>query len=108
MPVETGGYIAGMRAIGIKALRSRLSEDVRAAASGETVLVTNRGRVVAELITPRVREVASPAGQKLGELLLEGLVTPARVPASARLPRRRPVARLADILQGLDESRADR
>jgi len=97
-----------MRAIGIKALRNRLSEYVRAVASGETVLVTNRGRVVAELITPRVREAASPAERKLSELLLEGLLTPARVPVSARLPRRRPVARLTDILQALDESRADR
>lgn len=106
--MEAGGYIAGMRAIGIKALRNRLSEYVRAVASGETVLVTNRGRVVAELITPRVRGAASPAERKLGELLLEGLLTAARVPAGARLPRRRPVARLTDILQALDESRTDR
>ena len=42
-----------MRSVGIKALNSRLSEYVRLAASGETVLVTDRDRVVAELGPPR-------------------------------------------------------
>jgi len=36
-----------MRSVGIKALNSRLSEYVRLAASGETILVTDRDRVVA-------------------------------------------------------------
>ena len=96
-----------MQAIGIKALKNRLSEYVRAAASGETVLVTDRGRVVAELIAPRVREDALPAEQRMGELIREGLVTPARVSVKARLPRRKPVARLADLMRELDDGRAD-
>jgi len=106
--VATGGYIAGMQTIGIKALKDRLSECVRAAAAGETVLVTDRGRVVAELIAPRVREKASPAETRMGELIREGLVTPARVSAKTRLPRRKPVAKLADLLHELDDSRAER
>jgi prevent-host-death family protein len=97
-----------MQTIGIKALKDRLSEYVRAAAAGETVLVTDRGRVVAELIAPRVRDGASPAEQKMAELIREGLVTPARVSAKARLPRRKPVAKLADLLREIDESRSDR
>ena len=36
-----------MRAVGIKALKNRLSEYVRVAASGETVLVTDRDQIVA-------------------------------------------------------------
>ena len=72
-----------MQAVGIKTLKNRLSEYVRAAAAGETVLVTDRGRVVAELVAPRVREGASLAEQRMGELIREGLVTPAKV--SSRL-----------------------
>lgn len=50
-----------MHSVDIKALKDRFSEYVRAAASGETVLVTDRGQVVAELISPRLRADASPA-----------------------------------------------
>ena len=46
-----------MRAVGLKVLKNRLSEYVRLAAGGETVLVTDRDRVVAEL-GPRNRGVA--------------------------------------------------
>ena len=42
-----------MRSVGIKVLKNKLSEYVRLAASGETVLVTDRDRVVAELVPPR-------------------------------------------------------
>jgi antitoxin (DNA-binding transcriptional repressor) of toxin-antitoxin stability system len=49
----SGSYLGGVRAIGLKILKSRLSEFVRIAASGETVLVTDRERVVAELVPPR-------------------------------------------------------
>jgi len=38
-----------MKAVGVKVLKNKLSEYVRLAASGETVLVTDRDRVVAEL-----------------------------------------------------------
>jgi len=41
-----------MRAVGIKVLKNTLSEYVRLAANGETVLVTDRDRVVAELGPP--------------------------------------------------------
>ena len=42
-----------MRTIGTKALKTRLSECLRIVAGGETVLVTDRDRVVAELTPPR-------------------------------------------------------
>ena len=97
-----------MQAVGIKTLKNRLSEYVRAAAAGETVLVTDRGRIVAELVAPRVREGASLAEQRMGELIREGLVTPAKVSSHSRLPRRKPAATLPAILRELDEGRADR
>jgi antitoxin (DNA-binding transcriptional repressor) of toxin-antitoxin stability system len=97
-----------MNSVGIKALKSRLSEYVRAAAAGETVLVTDRGRVVAELIAPRVSATATPEEQRLSDLVRHGLLTPAKESARKRLPRRRPLSPLADVLRDLDESRADR
>lgn len=97
-----------MHSVGIKTLKNRLSEYVRAAAAGETVLVTDRGQVVAELVPPRVRADASPEGRLLGELLRQGLLVPAKLPPKTRLPRRKPVARLDDVLRELEDSRAER
>ena len=97
-----------MQSVGIKTLKNRLSEYVRAAAAGETVLVTDRGRVVAELVSPRVRADASPAEQFLGELMRQGLLAPAKISPKARLPRRRPLAQIAEVLRDLDDSRAER
>jgi prevent-host-death family protein len=97
-----------MQSVGIKALKDRLSEYVRAAAAGETVLVTDRGQVVAELVSPRVRSDASPAERLLGDLLRQGLLAPAKVSPKARLPRRKPVAKIDEVLRELDDSRAER
>lgn len=97
-----------MQSVGIKTLKNGLSAYVRAAAAGETVLVTDRGRVVAELVPPRVSARTSPTEQRLGELLRQGLLVPAKVAPKARLPRRRPVAKLAELLQELADSRAER
>ena len=97
-----------MQFVGIKALKNKLSEYIRAAAAGENVLVTDRGRVVAEVVAPRVRADASPAEQKVGELIRQGHLTPATLPPTARLPRRKPVAELSEVMRDLDESRADR
>ena len=97
-----------MQSVGIKTQKNRLSEYVRGAAAGETVLVTDRGQVVAELVSPRVRADASPAERLLGDLLRQGLLAPAKVPPKARLPRRKPVAKIEEVLRDLDDSRAER
>lgn len=39
-----------MREVGVRALKARLSEFIRQAALGERILVTDRGRPVAELV----------------------------------------------------------
>jgi prevent-host-death family protein len=44
-----------MHTVGIKTLKNRLSEYVRLAAQGETVLISDRDRVVAELVPPDPR-----------------------------------------------------
>lgn len=97
-----------MHSVGIKALKNRLSEYVRAAAAGETVLVTDRGQVVAELVSPRVRADASHVEQRLGQLMRQGLLVPAKASSAAPLPQRRPVARIAEVLHELELSRAER
>lgn len=48
-----------MKAVGIKELKAKLSEYVRLVKTGETVLVTERDEVVAELRPPRL--TAPPA-----------------------------------------------
>lgn len=48
-----------MKAVGIKQLKSRLSEYVRLARAGETILVSDRDEVVAEL-GPARRQAAEP------------------------------------------------
>ena len=45
--------IAVVKVVGIKLLKARLSEYVRLARSGETILVSDRDEVVAELGPPR-------------------------------------------------------
>ena len=96
-----------MRAVGLKVLKNRLSEYVRLAASGETVLVTDRDRVVAELIPPREGRSPILADARLAEAVRKGWLTP---PAGATgpLPPRKPVARLRILLDELDRDREER
>ena len=97
-----------MHSVGIKTLKNRLSEYVRVAAAGETVLVTDRGHVVAELVSPRVRTDASSIEQRLGDLVRNGLLAAAKGSPVAPLPQRNPVGKIADLLHDLDLSRGDR
>ena len=65
-----------MRAVGIKQLKARLSEYVRLARAGETILVTDREEVVAELGPSRLRR--PPVGSlddALERMAQEGLLT---------------------------------
>ena len=73
-----------MKAVGVKQLKSRLSEYLRLARSGETVLVTDRDEVVAE-IRPARRGRARP--RDLDDVL-EALGEAGEI-ARASLPKRR-------------------
>ena len=97
-----------MRSIGIKALNSRLSEYVRLAAGGETILVTDRDQVVAEL--GPMREHRSPvlADALLADAVREGLLTPPTLSSAEPPPAPRPVGRLEEVLNELDEDRSER
>jgi antitoxin (DNA-binding transcriptional repressor) of toxin-antitoxin stability system len=70
-----------MKAVGVKQLKAKLSEYIRLAKSGETILVTDRDEVVAELRParrqPRMAEDLDDVLQTLAEA---GDVTRASVP----------------------------
>jgi antitoxin (DNA-binding transcriptional repressor) of toxin-antitoxin stability system len=96
-----------VRAVGLKVLKNKLSEYVRLAASGETVLVTDRDRVVAELVPPREGRSPLLADALLAEAARRGwLSAPAFVAEGP--PPRQPVAPLREILAGLERDRGDR
>jgi antitoxin (DNA-binding transcriptional repressor) of toxin-antitoxin stability system len=97
-----------MRTIGIKLLKDKLSEYLRIAGTGETILVTDRDRVVAEIGPPRAGRADRVSDAVVGEGIRRGWITPRRYPAepvpdigSARRP-------LADVLADLDRDREDR
>jgi antitoxin (DNA-binding transcriptional repressor) of toxin-antitoxin stability system len=96
-----------MRSVGLKVLKNKLSEYVRLAAGGETVLVTDRDRVVAELVPPQAGRSPLLAGALLAEAVRKGLVTPPRLPRGTK-PRRKPVAKFRELMRELDADRQDR
>lgn len=96
-----------MRSVGLKTLKIKLSEYVRLAAGGETVLVTDRDRVVAEIIPPRPGRSLILADALLAEALREGWLTPPLFTAGGA-PARKPVMPLRDLLDEIRRDRADR
>jgi antitoxin (DNA-binding transcriptional repressor) of toxin-antitoxin stability system len=69
-----------MRVVGIRELKSKLSEYLREVRAGEVFLVTDRDRVVAELRPPRADVPPPPdsLGAALDSLAAGGDVQPAR------------------------------
>jgi prevent-host-death family protein len=96
-----------VRAVGLKTLKNKLSEYVRLAASGETVLVTDRDRVVAELVPPQHGRAELLSDAQLAEAVRRGWLTPPALPSTAAPPRR-PVARLDVLLAELAADRSER
>jgi antitoxin (DNA-binding transcriptional repressor) of toxin-antitoxin stability system len=99
-----------MKVVGIKQLKARLSEYIRLAKAGETVLVTERDEVVAEL-RPSNRQ--TPIGDRLENLLdalaAAGEVSRAAQPKGNWTWRSRGLGLSPGTSQGLlDELRQDR
>jgi antitoxin (DNA-binding transcriptional repressor) of toxin-antitoxin stability system len=98
-----------MRTVGIRELKNRLSEYIRHVRSGESVLVTDRGEVIAELSPPGrgLTDASVPAG--LLGLARRGLLTlgsPGDASVYVALPRARRGRRSAAEL--LDDERGSR
>jgi antitoxin (DNA-binding transcriptional repressor) of toxin-antitoxin stability system len=72
-----------MRTAGVRDLKAHLSGYLRDVARGDVVLVTDRGRVVAELRPPGAADrAASPADLRYRQMIDRGLVKPATAPGS--------------------------
>jgi len=96
-----------MKAVGLKVLKNRLSEYVRMAASGETVLVTDRDQVVAELVPPREGRSPWLEDALLADAVRQGCMS-APLWVAEGPPPRLPLTSLDRILEGLDKDRQDR
>ena len=97
-----------MRSVGIKVLNNRLSEYVRLASSGETVLITDRDRVVAEIGPPREARSPMLADAMLAEAVRNGWLTPPVSSPDSMPPRPVPVAPLHELLAELQADRDER
>jgi antitoxin (DNA-binding transcriptional repressor) of toxin-antitoxin stability system len=105
--VASSSYILVMRSVGLKVLKNKLSEYVRLAAGGETVLITDRDRVVAEISPPRAGRSPLLADAMLEDAYHRGLITPAVNPTEA-VPPSDPVMTFQDLMRELEERRQDR
>ena len=78
--VTTGDYHGVMKAVGVKQLKARLSEYLRAVKAGEIILVTDRDEVVAELRPARQLPPPPESDDALQVLADAGEITRARQP----------------------------
>jgi prevent-host-death family protein len=98
-------YLSSMQGIGVRELRQNASRYLHRVKAGETVEVTERGKIVALLVPP------SRGHSTRHRLIAEGLLIPGsrQHPRLARLPRRVPVAKgepsSDEILDELREER---
>lgn len=97
-----------MKSVGLRELKNRLSEYVREVRSGESVLVTDRGEVVAELIPPSQGAGERGVPSELVALARRGQLTLGAA-NNARLYRKLPrVLRRHSALDLLNEGRGPR
>ena len=96
-----------MRSVGLKTLKNKLSEYVRLAAGGETVWITHRGRVVAQIGPPHPARSSMLSDALLLDALQQGWMTPP-ISVERGPPERKPVMTIDELLTDLDRDRADR
>jgi antitoxin (DNA-binding transcriptional repressor) of toxin-antitoxin stability system len=96
-----------MRTVSLNTLNDELREYVRLAASGEAVLVTDRDRVVAEIVPPQAGRGAFLGDAILADAVRQGWVTPP-THAATGAPARKPVMKFRDLIAELDQDRDDR
>lgn len=81
----------GATEVGVRELHDRLSEHLERVAAGQDVVVTRRGKPIAQLS-------AMDAENPLSELARRGLVTPPRRPRERRRPALRPREPVSDLV----------
>ena len=96
-----------MLTVGIKILKNKLSEYVRLAAAGETVLISDRDRVVAELVPPSATRARELPDALLADAVRNGLITPA-IGSTGRSSPPPATGKLKEVLGDLEGDRQDR
>lgn len=96
-----------MRSVGLKVLKNKLSEYVRAAAAGETILVTDRDRVVAELVPPKPDRKALSENEFIARGVREGWLTPA-TEFGPMPPPPKGIVPFEELMEDLARDREDR
>ena len=96
-----------MRSLETAALLENLREYIKLAESGETILISDGNRVVAELRPHRRSETSVPAAASLEDLVRSGVVIPPKVRSTAPPPKPPPLASFDEVIKDLDESRED-
>jgi len=97
-----------MKSVGLRELKNRLSEFVREVRSGEPVLITDRGEVVAEIVPPGQPQNQPHVPSALAILARNGFLTlgsPNEPAAYSELP---PLLKLRCAADLLDEERGAR
>jgi antitoxin (DNA-binding transcriptional repressor) of toxin-antitoxin stability system len=98
-----------MKTVGVRELKNRLSQYLREVRAGESVLVSDRGQVIAELSPPAYGRADSSSSAGLRDLARRGVVTigsPPNAKVYKMLPRKRRGLRTAAQL--LDDERGSR
>jgi antitoxin (DNA-binding transcriptional repressor) of toxin-antitoxin stability system len=90
----------------VGALKNKLSEYVRLAADGETVLVTDRDRVVAEIGSPHPTRSPGLSDELLLDAFRQGWMTPP-ISIGRGPPPRQPVMTTDQLLRNLQRDRDD-
>ena len=96
-----------MKAVGVRELKNRLSQYLRLVRNGETVLVTDRGAIVAELGPPGASRLEA-ANPTLDALMRRGNVTIGAPNRADLYSLQTPVAKRGLAAELLDAERDER
>jgi antitoxin (DNA-binding transcriptional repressor) of toxin-antitoxin stability system len=96
-----------MKEVAVREFENRLSAYLRDVAAGESVLVSDRGQVVAESRRPTVGAPRSPSEMAVQRLVDGGLPT-LRLPQDRAAYQAPAVRSERDVQELLDEERAER
>jgi len=97
-----------MKSVGLRELKNRLSEYVRKVRSGEGVLVTDRGEVVAELIPPGQGSDERGVSSELVALARRGQLTLGASNNAELYPKLPPLLKRRQATELLNEERGAR
>jgi len=97
-----------MKSVGIRELKNRLSEYVREVRSGEAVLITDRGEVVAEIVPPGEPENEVAVPSVLIALARKGILTLGSSNEPSAYPELPPLLKNRSVTELLSEERGAR